>query len=267
MKSGNLLRLGNSVKIVCANNHVGKQCAMGPCRKCKQYHNTLLHIDKKMERVSNVPGNSFSEGDSEQIVAAISNQVPQKNCYQSYVFLLPARIKVFDSNGKVLFARALLESGSQSSFIAESLCKRLGLETSQINLTVFGMANRVSSIKSMMASEFSNFQAKLPCFVLPQITQISVINNFSLRDLQIPHNIKLADPEALAGGTIDVLIGADLFRDLLHQEKILLEKGLPSLQKTEFGWILTGAVDGKNYSPGVRCNASTIQLEQLLGKF
>lgn len=253
------------------NNHLGKQCVMGPCRKCRQYHNTLLHLDKKMERASNDPGNSFSEGDSEQIVAAISNQVPQKNCYQSYVFLSTARIKVFDSNGKVLFARALLDSGSQSSFIAESLCKRLGLETSQINLAVFGIANRVSNIKSKcilkMGSEFSNFQAKLPCFVLPQITQISVINNFSLRDLQIPHNIKLADPEALAGGPIDVLIGADLFWDLLHQEKILLGKGLPSLRKTEFGWIVTGAVGGQRYSSGVRCNAATMQLEQLLGKF
>lgn len=253
------------------NNHVGKQCAIGPCRKCKQYHNTLLHLDKKMERVSNDQPNSFSEGNSEQVVAATSNQAPQKNCYSGYVFLSTARIKVFDGNGKDFSARALLDSGSQSSFIAESLCKRLGLETSQVNLTVFGTANRISSLKSKcvvkVSSEFSNFQAKLPCFVLPQITQISVINNFNLRDLKIPHNIKLADPQALEGGPIDVLIGADLFWDLLHQDKILLGKGLLSLRKTEFGWILTGAVDSKDYSSGVRCNTATMQLEHLLGKF
>ncbi|KAH1021523.1 hypothetical protein HUJ04_011028, partial [Dendroctonus ponderosae] len=48
------------------NNHFGKRCNMGPCRKCMADHNTLLHLDKT------------NSGDK-MVACETSTQVSQEN--------------------------------------------------------------------------------------------------------------------------------------------------------------------------------------------
>ncbi|XP_062713925.1 uncharacterized protein LOC134290748 [Aedes albopictus] len=55
------------------------------------------------------------------------------------VFLSTALVRVQDADGIGHFARALLDSGSQSNFVSEFLCQRLGLKRNRINLPVSGI--------------------------------------------------------------------------------------------------------------------------------
>lgn len=55
--------------------------------------------------------------------------------------------------------------------------------------------------------------------------------------------MKLADNEFNISGDIDLLIGAQLFWDLLKNESHSLGKGLPVLQNTVFGWIVSRTIN------------------------
>jgi len=59
----------------------------------------------------------------------------------------------------------------------------------------------------------------------------------------MPHNIQnqLADPNFHIPGPIDVLLGADIFFDVLYGEKYPLSN-LASLNRTKLGWIVTGKI-------------------------
>jgi len=53
--------------------------------------------------------------------------------------------------------------------------------------------------------------------------------------LNIPKNIKLADPYFDEPQHVDLVLGADVFHDLLSVGQIKLDNNLPTLQKTLLG--------------------------------
>ncbi|XP_065094964.1 uncharacterized protein LOC135716044 [Ochlerotatus camptorhynchus] len=61
------------------------------------------------------------------------------------VFLSTAMVRVQDADGIGHYARALLDSGSQSNFVSESLCQKLGLKRTFINLPVSGIGQAMVS--------------------------------------------------------------------------------------------------------------------------
>lgn len=66
-------------------------------------------------------------------------------------------------------------------------------------------------------------------------------------NIQIPENIQLADPNFFLSNEIDLLLGADIFWELLDKGLIRLPNG-PYLQNTKLGWIISGSVQSKNNS-------------------
>ncbi|KAM3967335.1 uncharacterized protein ACR2FA_011675 [Aphomia sociella] len=74
---------------------------------------------------------------------------------------------------------------------------------------------------------------------------------------QFNDNVQLADPFHNESQNIDILIGADIFWDLLCEGKIRLPNG-PFLQNTKLGWIVSGPIDystrNNNNNNTVHCN-------------
>lgn len=53
-------------------------------------------------------------------------------------------------------------------------------------------------------------------------------------------SLKLADPEFNVSKSIDILLGVDVYHDILKPGLILRPKGTPAAQKNMFGWVLFG---------------------------
>nr|CAH7762483.1 unnamed protein product [Callosobruchus chinensis] len=167
-------------------------------------------------------------------------------------------------------ARALLDCGSQSSFITTSLCERLKLTKTKHKLAVSGIDNKLTyanykcdvKIKSIVGS----YSFTLSCFVLDKITANIPDVPIDSSYLNIPVNIQLADPDFDTPQSIDILIGANAFWDLLSQGRISLGAHLPVLHNTHLGWVIAGAMDipvSKSH-----CNLSTnIAIQDQLTKF
>ena len=88
-------------------------------------------------------------------------------------------------------------------------------------------------------------------------------------NLNIPKNIKLADTGFHISKPIDMLLGASVFWSLLSVGQITLGNGLPMLQKTHLGWVISGSLNIINLNSS-SCNLNinnNLKLEQQLERF
>lgn len=130
------------------------------------------------------------------------------------------------------------------NFISSELVRKLKLKTNTIDIPISGVNQMLTKIdsqtESIIKSCYNNFTATLSFLVLKNITYNIPVQSFEASAINIPSNLKLADPEFNMSAKIDVLIGADLFFNLLCVGQIRLGMGKPLLQKSVFGWIISG---------------------------
>ncbi|XP_065083411.1 uncharacterized protein LOC135705566 [Ochlerotatus camptorhynchus] len=176
---------------------------------------------------------------------------------QSTVVLSTAVIKVKDADNNEHFARALLDSGSQPSFITESLCQKLRLKRVKLNSPVSGIGQSTVNVHFgvtlSLASRYGDHRFSLDCLVLPKLTVSLPSHHIDVTRWRIPRNLPLADPQFNISQKIDIIIGAELFYSLLEHQQISVATGYPLLQKTVLGYIVCGkVVDPAPYPPAVQ---------------
>lgn len=280
------------------------KCPSKRCDKCQKSHNTLLHLENRQQtqaiienKVQTVVKNDAeSEHDNDaggqrsrletsrkdnvlekQSVSGISscsikgiNSKPKI----SQVLLSTAIIKVF--NGKnFIKCRALLDSGSQSNFITENLCKKLNLNLLKINHIVKGVGTALSNVNKQVNITIGSFQSayeqEINCLVLQRITDRLPLISFDKNVLNLNNDWKLADPTFNINEDIDMLIGASVFWEILGSEQISLGKGLSVLRDSKFGWIVAGnsnlSSQCKDYSIFNLNNNRNLCLDKLLINF
>lgn len=110
----------------------------------------------------------------------------------------------------------------------------------------------------------------LPCLVLNEITCDLPTVSFGAEKIDIPSNLRseLADPQFNEKGSIDILLGSDVFWEILGNKKISLDCGL-ILHDTRLGYVMAGNLSVSNnkisaVNLSVGCNET---LENNLIKF
>lgn len=282
-------RIENTKRLkLCINclrgNHLQKYCYAGHCKKCPAKHNTLLHLESNRveQRSTLVPESNnpnlnnldnANSSNSANYSNSVSYQIPNNYTVSTNVLLSTAVVLVKDSSGSYHPCRVLLDSGSQSHFVSEQLCNRLRIKRNKINMSVTGI-NQVNSIIDYQCSvtieSLSNsWIADIVCLIVPVINNGLPDRSLDVSPLNIPPNIKLADPSFSESGPIDLLIGAGLFYDLLCIGQISLGQGLPILQKTVLGWIVSGTVNTGEISTTTNCNqlVTNKELHEMMQRF
>nr|XP_049704894.1 uncharacterized protein LOC126056305 [Helicoverpa armigera] len=275
-------------KKLCCNclraNHSADECWFGPCKQCNKKHNNLLH-DKcdDSASVSTSPVVAHNSQASSQnttsgkslhtaTLHSASHTTHQSTTHSllETVLLSTALVEVADKSNNYHTTRALLDNGSQHSFIAESLCKRLKLNLIQSTVQVSGVGNSVTnstqSCEINLRSKTTQYNTRMKCLVLNQITaQLPCLGTTS--NINIPDHVQLADSEFYSPSEIELLIGADKFWELLTDGLIRLSSG-PYLQNTQLGWVISGPLLNKKTSRNnrVQCNYSQ-SLDAQLRKF
>lgn len=237
-------------KRLCINclkpNHSSWHCKSTNCRSCGRKHHTLLHLNNQAANnlINNPQTNNSQNINLQEASSSTSTVNHALSAYNQQILLSTANIKVQDKFGNFHSCRALLDSGSQSNFITQDLCNLLGLKHTKINLTVTGInhatSNLTHKIDLNLKSIYDNYKSSISCIVTPQITGNIPSASFSASTLDIPKNIKLADNAFNISNKIDVLIGAQLFFDLICIGQVKLSNRKVTLQKTRLGWVLGG---------------------------
>ncbi|KAF2889347.1 hypothetical protein ILUMI_16826 [Ignelater luminosus] len=112
--------------------------------------------------------------------------------------LSTALVHILDRHGNQIECRALLDLGSQSSFMTNEMRVKLQLKTSKINLPIIGI-NQVSrlienQVRTTVKSRLNNFSKGIPFLLVDKITDNVPQISFDRSQLEIP-NVNLADPK------------------------------------------------------------------------
>nr|CAH7718716.1 unnamed protein product [Callosobruchus chinensis] len=253
-------------------NHEVKDCRFGNCRICNSKHNSILHDSQQTQSTTVQLAVSPVEQDDAHIDKAIAEPTTCAVATGSNAILSTVLVNVLDKDHKAHSARALLDCGSQSSFVSKDLADKLHLDKHKTSLCISGISNNLSYSKFKCVlkvfSKCSDFSTEISCFIIEKITGNLPDFPIHTNDWNIPCNIKLADPTYNKPGKIDILIGADVFWQLLCVGQINIGSDKPLLQKTRLGWVVAGFHNSKSQVSKSSCHLShVVDIQKTLSQF
>ncbi|GFW11236.1 DUF1758 domain-containing protein [Trichonephila clavipes] len=217
------------------------------CKFCSKSHSLLCSKNPNNSKISNknLIHNTVSDLHTEDSTISRNNvTVPA-----SQAVLLPtAIVNVIDINGALQKCRILVNSASQGSFVRESCVNLLQLKRTSVNINVDGLSSRkVGRVAGLVQLEitslfYKNTSITVDALILPKITcdlpqfqvDASALNTFK--------HLKLADVNCLQPGPIDILLGADVFGEIMLNTHLNVQgQSLIAMESTHiFGWVVLG---------------------------
>ncbi len=234
--------------------HMARNCtSVHRCKRCQKTHHTLLHSDAKP------PDSRSTTKDpptTEQSLTA--NVVSAQVGSGSNTLLMTCQVLIHAPNGSQIRARGLLDTGSSTSFVSQRLVQSLGLQRSSKNLKITGIAgishnSPLHSISTFYISPTNSPNEKMPvtAVVVPRVTCDLPVQPTPF-DSKWEHlsDLNLSDPDFGRPGRIDILLGVDIYTEVLLQGRRKGPTGSisPVAFETTFGWVLAGKT-GKLSTP------------------
>ncbi|XP_026315040.1 uncharacterized protein LOC113226570 isoform X1 [Hyposmocoma kahamanoa] len=262
----------NKMCFICLGAHSGKCKFHFRCSECKGQHNTLLHR------------NTVPPAPPVSLTGHINNN-------NNNVLLPTARIKVIGKDGTEYHVKALMDSGSQVSFVTTKVVQLLGGKPKQNSMNIIGIANAKSTIKACIPIELHSLKTPFKTTVNFQIIEHITCNlphyKFDCSNIKIPKGFDLADEQFNVPGEINMLLGADVFfqalipnqvrsvsvttpsettKHPLHAKTADTSLAAPSLQfvNTVFGNIVAGNIPHHLARP--TCNKVVLKCELSLNE-
>ncbi|XP_017890719.1 uncharacterized protein LOC108631379 [Ceratina calcarata] len=211
----------------------------------------MIHLPKSSPSSANiqVPGNTpnvSNEVSKETTDAKVhtAKVVGQKRS----VLLATAQVTLLGPHGKQTRVRALLDQGSKVSIISKSIANLLGLEKRRANISLTGVgaspagAARATTRLVIRSLIDPSVRLETDALVLGKITS----HLPACRVLELPLDLfvglHLADPQFHAPDSIDVILGADIYGQLLRSGVRTFPASSLVAQNTVLGWISSGPV-------------------------
>ena len=168
--------------------HSSRDCLKGKCNICHRKHHTLLHSEAATParyKSSSVQQASFSNVSTNHQHSTLQNYMKKS---QQTVLLATARIVVKTPHGTLHIARALLDSGSQSSYISEDCVYRMALKSRRASIPISGVfSSHAGTTKGIVnviikPSHDVNCEIPLDALVLKRITNYELSSLLSIND-------------------------------------------------------------------------------------
>ena len=192
---------------------------------------------------------------------------------RNHILLATATVEVQNKCGQCLPCRALLDSGFQSHFITERCVQRLRLSRTQTHASIQGISNVNTathhSASIHLISRHTDWHTTLDCAILSSITGTTPASKLDITSWKIPKDIKLADEHSDQPGSTDLLIGADLFYEMLQSGRRIRPGNYPVLQETALGWTVCGRTPAatQNGSQSTHLSREDNSLKSNLNRF
>ncbi|XP_055591231.1 uncharacterized protein LOC129743272 [Uranotaenia lowii] len=232
-----------------------------------QNQTDLTHIPNPS--MNNLPSSSTTDNPSTSHSSVLS---ANPTTLPNTVLLSTAVLTIGDEYGNIIPARALLDSGSQLCFMTERIAQSLKFHRYREYLPVKGIGqSKTCSTQSVFASigsRCSDYRSTLKFHVLPKVTADIPVKRIDIGSWQIPPGITMADPEFQNPGGIDLILGAEVFYDLLLDGQHKLDSIGPILQNTQLGWVVSGKVSEKSrVQATVSASCTEERVNELLTRF
>lgn len=241
------------------------------CRRCGRRHHTMLHFEResRLEQPppsaapasSQNPESAMTSRADTNITTTFSRQAMQANS----VLLATAEVKVSNVSGCRQTVRVLLDQGSQASFITEATAKFLGLERQPVRGWVSGLGDgrtRVKHAVSIRCKSRHNPDSSVlvNAYILPSLTSLLPATQLQPTEWREIESLSLADPTYTTPGKIDMLLGAEVYAEVLVDGMKKHPEGNLMAQNTIFGWILSGKFARENENESSESKESLVSM-------
>nr|XP_012234631.1 PREDICTED: uncharacterized protein LOC105679278 [Linepithema humile] len=227
------------------------------CKKCGKRHHTSIHTDIAQVATSKVDGEKATKSLDNSMAKPTEAQVLYSNAHHStfqvQTLLATAQVQVSSLEGNTTKARLLLDQGSEISLITERLAQRLRLSRQRSSVPLVGIGAQPSNttkgiVRFKIKPHFdSRFEAVISAHVLPSLTTTIPAREICQNSWLHLKGLQLADPLFSTPGPIDLLLGADVYGQILNEGVVKGQVNSPIAQSTTLGWIISGPT-GKEVS-------------------
>ncbi|CAL8126482.1 unnamed protein product [Orchesella dallaii] len=237
--------------------HTYQRCnSRSRCRHCAKPHHTVLHFpsetpplpplipdDKPLD--NKVPEKTDAAKASTSSSSTVRAHVT--SAFDVTILLKTAIVNVKDNFGNTQQLRALLDEGSEASFIREESMKALGLPRSKADVIIEGVtATTVSharwAVSTRLESRVCDAGIDVELLALKQITGMQPKLSFDPTIWDHIQGLQLADPTFFQPSDIDILLGADVVPYVMRNGRKEGSPNSPVAQDSIFGWVLAGKV-------------------------
>ncbi|XP_047540324.1 uncharacterized protein LOC125073508 [Vanessa atalanta] len=223
------------------------------CKICKRKHHSLLHPPSVVQETENVESNDGGVVVSATTAQLCENKATVSTCFPnsySQVLLATAIVEVESRTGNTSLAyRCLLDQGSQASLITESAVQALGLKKMPNKVYISGIGGRNDSLAYASVVEIKlksihnpQYSLVVKAHVLTKLTSFLPAKKINVQLQPALAQLKLADPKFDVPNKIDLLLGAEVYSQILVEGLIKGPPGCPVAQNTHLGWILSGQI-------------------------
>lgn len=217
------------------------------CTICSSRHHTLLHKDRPAEDEKQTTHAHISN------VETVSNSTVSTNTrasqpYPNNCVLLATALLRIHLNKKDIVVRALLDQGSESSFVISEIVKKFGIPTKKASVHISGISSSSGGISTRAATLQISSTAKpihnfnVNALIIDNITGHLPSKSIHRSAWEHISQLELADPKFDDPRPVDMLIGADVYAELIENGLKKGPNGAPTAQKTKIGWILSGSL-------------------------
>ena len=235
--------------------HISKNCGSNNrCRRCQRPNHTLLHNDAKNPK-EQPPQQTPPAEESQSVSSTLAVVPPIANSAHSgttgNTLLMTCQVFIHAPDGSHIQAQGLLDSGSSASFVSERLAQSLSLKRSTQNVRISGIAgishgSPLHSIATFTISPTFSTQEKIQisAIIVPRVTCDLPVQPVHFNS-QWSHlsGLHLADPDFGQPNKIDILLGVDIYADVILQGWRSGPPGTPVAFETKFGWMLAGKTE------------------------
>lgn len=222
------------------SGHRANSCtSLHTCKQCNQKHHTLLH-----QQPQESPHTAAATTSIQQPPTAPSYFVQPAGLLRTGI-LATANVRILAPFGNSN-RRALLDSGTTNTSITEDVVRALNLPTRRCNIQLTGLEETTVGVaKHITTFEFTpHFNSSVKYAVTALVVQ-SIGDNMPHERLPREkwshlHGLQLADPSFEKPAKVNILFGADVFWQILENEKIGGRHGQPLAIKTSLGWVVAG---------------------------
>ncbi|XP_043262437.1 uncharacterized protein LOC122403149 [Colletes gigas] len=280
-----------------SSKHTSRACpSKFSCKHCRKPHHSLLHFENsnnvtvKPKQPGEAPKDPLNIDATACRTVSLEQETnlakhahtscrispPTSECPRSVpVLLATALVRVQAADGSHAIVRALIDQGSEATFISSPLAHALNLPRYKVSTTVQGVGGLVlGSLKhgvSLTLSSRSGKSVKVQtnAYVIPNITAYTPpsVSHTSFAELR---TYFLADPEPGSQRKIDLLIGANVYGQIIRLGVKHLSAAAITAQKTVFGWILSGPVsplDHRTHTLSVNLFTTLDSLDSAIRRF
>ncbi|KAL0860883.1 hypothetical protein ABMA27_009420 [Loxostege sticticalis] len=216
------------------------------CKICKRRHHSLLHLNSTETQQSHVVTHVDDDEEEVENDDAAQLAVYKADITGTQVLLATAMIRVRGKDGRKQTLRALIDQGSQASFITTSAAQRLGLHREHVYSRVTGIDSKLSTVSKEVVgfNLYSLYDEKpvldVKAHVLKTLASILPRKEVNVTCASEIKKLLLADPTFCQPSGIDLLLGAEILMDGVQRYGSVLA------QNSHLGWLISGKVDGSH---------------------